>query len=327
MRRFDAEYVALKKLITEGGLGNPLMLHCTHRNQMVGDHFNSEFMIRDSVVHEVDVARFLLDEELASVQVIKGAATSIAPAGTADPMLVVFETESGRLVTDEIYVRSQVGYEVRAEVVGERGSALIGLDQNLQVKTTDGRWGGTITPGFVERFRRRVRPRAAALGRRGPGGHHRRAGSLGRVRRGRGLRGRRTGGPHRSEGAVHLQPRPGPELAPEHGLDLGGITGPDLEDGPAMKLALDPQMFFATSSVYELPDIVARLGYDWMELSPKADFIPFFKLSAGRRRRGAEAEEDRRPMPGWGSPRCCRCSAGRVRTRISGRRRSGPGSG
>ena len=44
-----------------------------------------------------------------------------------------------------------------------------------------------------------------------------------------------------------------------------------------MKLALDAQMFFATSSVWELPDIVAGLGYEWMELSPKADFIPFFK--------------------------------------------------
>ena len=44
-----------------------------------------------------------------------------------------------------------------------------------------------------------------------------------------------------------------------------------------MKLALDPQMFYSTSSVLELPDIVASLGYDWMELSPKADFIPFFK--------------------------------------------------
>ncbi len=43
-----------------------------------------------------------------------------------------------------------------------------------------------------------------------------------------------------------------------------------------MKLALDPQMFYSTSSVLELPDIVASLGYDWMELSPKADFIPFF---------------------------------------------------
>jgi myo-inositol catabolism protein IolH len=44
-----------------------------------------------------------------------------------------------------------------------------------------------------------------------------------------------------------------------------------------VKLALDPQMFYATRTVHELPDIVARMGYDWMELSPKADFIPFFK--------------------------------------------------
>ena len=60
-------------------------------------------------------------------------------------MLVIFETESGRIVTDEIYVRTQVAYEVRTEVVGERGSAMIGLDQNLQVKTADGRWGGTAS--------------------------------------------------------------------------------------------------------------------------------------------------------------------------------------
>ncbi|MTD12720.1 TIM barrel protein [Nakamurella sp. YIM 132087] len=44
-----------------------------------------------------------------------------------------------------------------------------------------------------------------------------------------------------------------------------------------MKLALDPQMFYATHSVLELPDVVARMGYSWMELSPKEDFVPFFK--------------------------------------------------
>jgi len=152
MRRFDAEYVALKELITSGGLGNPLLVHCTHRNPTVPEHFNSEFMIRDSVVHEVDVSRFLLDEEITSVQVLRGVATSSAPEGTSDPMVVVFETTSGRLVTDEIYVRSGVAYEVRTEVVGETGSAMIGLDTNLVRSSTDGRRGGTITPGFVERF-------------------------------------------------------------------------------------------------------------------------------------------------------------------------------
>jgi myo-inositol 2-dehydrogenase / D-chiro-inositol 1-dehydrogenase len=152
MRRFDPEYVALKDLLRGGGLGNPLMMHCIHRNPGVADHFTSEFMMRDSVVHEVDAVRFLLDEEITSVQVIKGAATRIAPEGTNDPMLVIFETESGRIITDEIYVRTQVAYEVRTEVVGEKGSAFIGLDQNLQLKTTDGRWGGQLTPSFIERF-------------------------------------------------------------------------------------------------------------------------------------------------------------------------------
>ncbi len=127
-------------------------MHCVHRNPAVGDHFTSEYMIRDSVVHEVDSLRFLLSEEITSVEVIKGAASSSAPHGTHDPMLVIFETESGAIVTDEIFVRTGVAYEVRTEVVGERGSAFIGLDQNLQVKSTDGRWGGTITPSFVERF-------------------------------------------------------------------------------------------------------------------------------------------------------------------------------
>ena len=175
-------------------------MHCAHRNPAVPDFFDSEYMVRDSVVHEVDVARFLLDEEISSVQILRGVATSAAPAGTSDPMLVVFETESGRLVTDEIYVRSGVAYEVRTEVVGEQGSAMIGLDQNLQMKTTDGRWGGRITPSFVERFGQAYdtelqrwvdAARAGTID--GPG-------RVGRVRRRRRLRGRRPGPAHGGEG-------------------------------------------------------------------------------------------------------------------------------
>lgn len=42
-----------------------------------------------------------------------------------------------------------------------------------------------------------------------------------------------------------------------------------------MKLALDPFMF-RDASLLELPGIVADLGYEWMELSPREDFTPFF---------------------------------------------------
>ncbi|GAA1996750.1 Gfo/Idh/MocA family oxidoreductase [Nakamurella flavida] len=152
MRRFDAEYVQLRELIASGGLGNPLIVHCTHRNPDVPPHFDSEMMIRDSVVHEVDAVRFLLDEEITAVSVLKPTPTSSAPAGFHDPMIVILETESGRIATDEIFVRTGVAYEVRTEVVGEKGTATIGLDQNLIRTGTDGRWGGQISPGFVQRF-------------------------------------------------------------------------------------------------------------------------------------------------------------------------------
>ena len=42
-----------------------------------------------------------------------------------------------------------------------------------------------------------------------------------------------------------------------------------------MKLALDPYMFRETP-LLELPSLVAELGYEWIELSPRDDFIPFF---------------------------------------------------
>ena len=70
-------------------------------------------------------------------------------------MLVIFETESGAIVTDEIFVRTGVAYEVRTEVVGERGSALIGLDQNLQVEVHRRPLGRHDHAGLRGAFRRR----------------------------------------------------------------------------------------------------------------------------------------------------------------------------
>lgn len=152
MRRFDREYAQLRRMVVDDELGAPLMLHCTHRNPAVPDFFDAEHMIRNSVVHEADTARFLLGEEIVAVSVVAGRATSAAPAGITDPMLVLFEAASGALVTVEIFVRTGVAYEVRAELVAERGSAVIGLDQHLVAKRPGGVWGGTIAPDFVTRF-------------------------------------------------------------------------------------------------------------------------------------------------------------------------------
>ena len=43
-----------------------------------------------------------------------------------------------------------------------------------------------------------------------------------------------------------------------------------------MKLALDPYMFREVTTLETLPGTVADLGYEWIELSPREDFTPFF---------------------------------------------------
>ncbi|MGA9873788.1 MAG: Gfo/Idh/MocA family oxidoreductase [Rhodococcus sp. (in: high G+C Gram-positive bacteria)] len=152
MRRFDAEYEQLKSLIGSGDIGRPLVVHCAHRNPAVPPHFDSAMIVKDSLVHEVDVTRFLLDEEITSVQIITPAANSHAPEGLKDPQIAIFTTESGRHVDAEVFVTTGIAYEVRTEVVAERGSAMIGLDVGLVRKSAPGTWGGTITPSFKERF-------------------------------------------------------------------------------------------------------------------------------------------------------------------------------
>ncbi|MGA5464758.1 Gfo/Idh/MocA family protein [Mycobacterium sp. NPDC050041] len=152
MRRFDHEYAQLKALLDGGELGRALVLHCAHRNPAVPPTFDSAMVVRDSLVHEVDVTRFLFDEEITSIQIIKPAANPGAPQGLADPQIAIMRTASGRHVDVELFVTTGVAYEVRTEVVAEKGSAMIGLDVGLVRKRGDGTWGGQITPGFRERF-------------------------------------------------------------------------------------------------------------------------------------------------------------------------------
>ncbi|MHC9293945.1 Gfo/Idh/MocA family protein [Mycobacterium sp. LTG2003] len=152
MRRFDPEYMQLKALLDAGEFGRALVLHCVHRNPAVPPSFDSSMIVKDSLVHEVDVTRFLFDEEITSIQILRPAANPGAPVGIQDPQIAILRTESGKHVDVELFVTTGVGYEVRTELVGEKGSAFIGLDVGLIRKGAPGTWGGQITPGFRERF-------------------------------------------------------------------------------------------------------------------------------------------------------------------------------
>ncbi|MFE9882916.1 Gfo/Idh/MocA family protein [Streptomyces sp. NPDC005784] len=151
MRRYDAEYLKLKSLLDSGELGRPLMLHNRHRNADVLLYFTERMLINDSVVHEMDAARWLLGQEISAVTVLKPRPSGNAPAGLSDPQFVVMETDGGVLVDVEIYANCRFGYQVQAEAVCENGTARIGEAHGMLVNSA-GRWGGSIARDFVERF-------------------------------------------------------------------------------------------------------------------------------------------------------------------------------
>lgn len=154
MRRYDADYLRLKALLDSGELGPPRMMHCVHRNVGMPGYFTEQMMINDSVVHEIDCARWLWDQEIHAVTVVKPTTATGSSAAASDPQLVLLETSSGAVVTVEIFAACGFGYQVRAEVVCAHGTATIGADgahSGLR-STAAGRWSGGVPLDFLDRF-------------------------------------------------------------------------------------------------------------------------------------------------------------------------------
>ncbi len=153
MRRYDPEYAALVTSLRAGELGEPILVNCKHRNASSGGNGTDRAVVFDSAVHEVDVARFLLDEEIAGVRVILPKPGPNRGSDLHDPMLILFTMASGRLVTDELYVNTNAGYEVRTEVLASKGIATIGLEVGRMTSHTPSlTWGGGHVADFRPRF-------------------------------------------------------------------------------------------------------------------------------------------------------------------------------
>jgi myo-inositol 2-dehydrogenase/D-chiro-inositol 1-dehydrogenase len=151
MRRYDDGFRAMKATVEAGKVGRPLLLHCRHRNADVPPGFTSEMMITDSVVHDIDVTRWLLGQEIVATTVYKARRTSKAPEGLADPQMVVLETTEGVVVDVESFVTCQFGYDIRYELVGETGTLSLSEQAGVLVRQ-EGQYHGPIPADYRERF-------------------------------------------------------------------------------------------------------------------------------------------------------------------------------
>ena len=154
MRRFDPSYTAMKQTLVDGMIGTAVMMHNFHRNVQAPASFTGQMAITNSAPHEFDIARFVLDTDYTAVSVFQPGRASVKEVGA--PVFIVLETAGGQLVNIEINNNAAYGYDVRGELVGEKGAVSLNapaparIDVEFNSITT---YAADWRPRFAEAYR------------------------------------------------------------------------------------------------------------------------------------------------------------------------------
>ncbi|WEK58599.1 MAG: inositol 2-dehydrogenase [Candidatus Brevundimonas phytovorans] len=158
-RRFDPHFVALKARVEAGAVGRLESLHLTNHDPAApppGFIPTSGGLFKDFTIHDLDLARWLLDEPI--VEVFATASCLVDPEigrqGDVDTARTLLKTASGRLCVISNTRRSGYGYDQRIEAFGSKGMVAAGnvAGDTVQVATEAGLTGTPILPGFLERY-------------------------------------------------------------------------------------------------------------------------------------------------------------------------------
>ncbi len=144
MRRFDPPYKELKRVRSEGGIGEPVILHNTHRNAVAPEWFTGSMSVTNAFVHEIDVSRWLLGSEMVSAEVHSGP--------SRDPLMITMQTDRDEIVSTEVFMNCRYGYHVHTQLVGRKGT----IETAVPVRTLSnacGQHGYAYPDNWVPRFR------------------------------------------------------------------------------------------------------------------------------------------------------------------------------
>jgi myo-inositol 2-dehydrogenase/D-chiro-inositol 1-dehydrogenase len=151
MRRYDSGYVQLKEAIDNHVIGEPLMIHCAHRNPSQNDRYTTEMAVVDTLIHEIDVLHWLVNDDYKSVQVVFPRKTKNALEHLQDPQIFIIETTTGIVITAEVFVTCKYGYDIQCEVVGEEG--IVKLPEPMSIVTRkDAKLSTNILMDWKDRF-------------------------------------------------------------------------------------------------------------------------------------------------------------------------------
>ncbi|MBV8654282.1 MAG: inositol 2-dehydrogenase [Alphaproteobacteria bacterium] len=158
-RRFDPNFAKLHEQLRAGRIGKLEMLSITSRDPgppPLAYIKVSGGLFRDMMIHDLDMARFLLGEE--PVELFATASCLVDPAigaaGDVDTALVTMKTASGTLCQISNSRRASYGYDQRIEAHGSKGMLRAGnvTQSTLEYSGADGIVGEKPLHFFLERY-------------------------------------------------------------------------------------------------------------------------------------------------------------------------------
>ncbi len=158
-RRFDPHFASLKQRLDSGEIGSLELLTIVSRDPAPPppDYVaQSGGLFRDMMIHDLDMARFLLGEEPIEVSATASCLVdpAIGAAGDVDTALVMLRTASGRLCQISNSRRAVYGYDQRIEAHGSDGLLRAGnvVPTTVEVANASGFRSDPVLPFFLERY-------------------------------------------------------------------------------------------------------------------------------------------------------------------------------
>ena len=158
-RRFDPHFVALREAVKSGQIGDVEMINIVSRDPGAPppEYIKvSGGIFKDMTIHDFDMARFLLGEEIETV--IASASVLVDPKigelGDYDSANVILTTASGKLCSISNSRRATYGYDQRIEVHGSKGmvSAENQRPVSIEIANADGYTRPPLHDFFMTRY-------------------------------------------------------------------------------------------------------------------------------------------------------------------------------
>jgi inositol 2-dehydrogenase len=160
MRRYDPAYAAAKKRIEAGEIGVPVLFKSIGRDKdappMAAYESNVNGMIfYTNTIHDFDLARWLMQDEVSEVHAYTTSAIrpEVARFGDVVASVVNLRYKKGAIGNIESYAQAVYGYDVRTEIVGSKGTILVGtLHQTPAIFLSASGGARNLADHFLTRF-------------------------------------------------------------------------------------------------------------------------------------------------------------------------------